>query len=248
MISLAAAVSFIALTAEAAQPGTCRPIAPFYGLASLRATASLRPDAAGPCALEATIPPSSQPSIPGAFVWYRRPDPAAPLRISFHLYQTSVERGVFDSWTVLTANPVLPHISQNYFIDHVLVVRMDNRSSDGLPQVSVGGVCTNTSPSDPCVGAFTIPTPIDATLRFEVISDPSGGTIRAWLDADFSAPPILELTGLDNAEWGGIASVSLGAFGAVGGYSVNGMDVRISDIQSSDDTIFFSTMDGGPRP
>jgi hypothetical protein len=246
VISLVAGLGILALTAQAPRGDACAPFHPFDGMTSLLATASLETDVLGSCALVATIPPSSQPTIPGAFVWYRRPVPTAPLRVSFHLSQNDPEQGPFDTYALLVGNP-MQHTFFDYGVDYPLLVEIGGDNVADHATLIFGGVCANVAGGS-CFERIPIPVPIDATVRFEVDTNPSGGSIRAWLNADFTDPPIAELAGIDNAATGGVASVSLGAFAPTGRYTADGVNVRISAVESSDDTIFFSSLDGGSRP
>jgi hypothetical protein len=178
----------------------------------------------------------------GAFAWYSMPGPRTTFRISFRV-DTSLlaEDSVVDGVEILavTSRHPAPAPYGNVLLHVGLVGSGEDPTS---PYVSYLAYCNSCS-GQSAVGFFPLIVSGDQ-LGFEIgIGAGADGWLRYWHNASFSDPPTFSQENLDNGALLGGTDVALGAFNVASSLAAVGTALRFSDIQTSDDVIFWSDFD-----
>jgi hypothetical protein len=228
------------LATPMALAGDCTPPGSFHRTNAIRGDLALVPGAGASCDIEATVAPGND-HYGGAFAWYTLPAPVSPWRISFRIDLS--EMGVLEDFadtfhflSVGTRHPY-PQVDGAATLLNALVFRIDEELYFGLLFAcadAIGSMCSNAFPVNLSDGDL---------LRFEVATGAGDGHVRWWLNSDFTDPPTGSIENIDNAAWQGVETVALGLFEPTGVVAANGATLKIQDIESPDDTLFWGNFD-----
>jgi hypothetical protein len=179
----------------------------------------------------------------GAFAWYATPDRSTTFRISFRvdtsqLDETSIVDGV-EILAITSRNPVSAAYG-NVLLHVGFVGGGPDASSPYMTFVAYCGSCDGLTR----FAVYPIPISDGDLLRFEMgIGADADGWVRYWRNADFSDPPTYALENLDNDALLGPRDVALGAFDLAPRLASVGTALRFSNIETSDEIIFWSYFD-----
>ncbi len=225
---------------------TCVRPHPFDRTASIRGNVAFVPSDGSTCDLVVSLMPNnSTPS--GAFAWYSLPNPEQLWRISFRIDASGFSNDSLAAVGVLSVTSRQPWPVVNGDAALLRVTLWGGISDPPSPLVSLSGACSGSAPV--CTqGSYydVVPATISSgdLLRFELsVGEGAAGQVRFWQNADFTDPPTAVLTGLDNAMWQGAQHVGLGIFDSFYSIVTTGASVRFSEIETSDDILFWSDFD-----
>jgi len=229
------------LAAPMALAGNCMLPGSFDRTNAIRGDLVMVPGAGTACDIEATVAPGNDLNG-GAFAWYTLPAPVSPWRISFRIdlsgmgdFQNFFD--VFHFLSVSTRHPY-PQVDGATALLNTVVFQNEDELILAFFAACAGepeSLCTRSWPDDPLSDGDL--------LRFEVATGAGDGHVRWWRNAEFSDPPTGSLENLDNAAWQGVETVALGLFETTGNIALNGATLKIQDIESPDDTLFWGNFD-----
>ncbi len=226
------------LAAQAVSAQSCTPPGAFHHTNAIRGAVTLVPGSGTDCDIQASITAGND-WTGGAFAWYTLPQPVATWRISFRmdLSEFTSPDSLIDSFHFLSASTRHPHPPSDG-TGHLLNVGLVGGGSGGSFYLAMSAACNGL-----CTGTFPLDLADGDLLRFEVATGAGDGHVRFWLNAPFTDPPSGALDNLDNAAWQGVDMVALGVFESSAMVAAGGGSVTFSDIESLDDSIFWSNFD-----
>lgn len=226
---------------------TCERPHPFDRISALQGTTEFVAGDGASCDLRASLD-ASGPSVSGGFAWYSVPDRRSTLRIAF-----TVDTSDFQAQSLLDGAEILAvtsHIASTEPYGNVILhVGLEGAPDEPEPGSTYlnyaakcgpagGGACGNL-----VVGVAGVVHDGDR-LAFEIgVGAGADGWIRIWQNADFTDPPTVEIDDLDNGALLGPGDVALGTFNRFAAFQPSEMTLRFSDIETSDDVLFWSGLD-----
>jgi hypothetical protein len=225
---------------------TCERPHPFDHTSAIRGAASFVAGDGAACDIVASLDAAN--SVPsGAFAWYSLPSAPSPWRISFR-----IDLSGFDTNAPITSTDILTataeHPSPVGGPATLLRVVLAAFSGNGPDAMLLGKAACNDAQCAP--GGYMYASLMASRvssgdlLRFEVDSGAgAAGQVKWWINADFTDPPTGTFDNLDNAQWGGVRHVALGAAQPYGLAATNGATLRFSEVDSPYDTLFWSGFD-----
>jgi hypothetical protein len=226
---LAVGVSF-------AHAQACHPPGSFYRTSAIRGTIALEPGPGPDCNIVARLDVIESPSA-GAYAWYTLPHPVQTWRISLRLNTSQLgDLTPFESVIFLAASTRTPYPHDDGNVGLLRAV-IQGSPSGGL-QLLLLPACQDSSTDYYCPLVAYAGLVSGDLVRFELkVGTGAAGYVRWWINADFSDPPTGSVEDLDNADWNGVETVALGSFDS---YLQHAAQLRIFDIESADDTIFWN--------
>lgn len=151
-------------------------------------------------------------------------------------------QSIIDSVTILNANAREPYPAADG-VSSLLRLSAFPTGGGAAPSLWASFAC-GSAPSSICATRIA-QTLIDGDLfRFELdVGSGAAGSLKWWINAEFTDPPTGSAENLDNAEWRGVQTVALGAFQPQGRVALNGTTLRFHQIESTDDTLFWNGFD-----
>lgn len=226
------------LAAGAAFAQGCTPPEPFGRTTAIRGNAGFVDNGGGHCNLVATLAAGND--VTGsAFAYYSLPQPNPHWHFSFRVdtSQLGDPLHLVDDVSILSASARVPYplIDGKATLAKVLLIG----GAGASPQLLVAAACFDGLPlvCSNMGGAL-----IDGDLvRLELtVGAGAAGELRWWINAGYDEEPTGTLGNLDNAPWRGVQAVALGAFEPSGSIASNGTTLAFRDIESFDDTLFWS--------
>lgn len=228
------------LAAGAAFAQGCAPPEPFGRTVAIRGNAGFVDDGGGHCDLVATLAAGND--ITGAaFAYYSLPQPNPHWRFSFRVdtSQLGDPQHLVDDVSILSASARVPYplIDGRTTLAKMRLIGPSGAATS--PQLAVAAACAG-GPSHVCgsLGGALVDGDL---LRLELtVGAGVAGQLRWWVNAGYDEEPTGTLDNLDNAPWQGVQVVALGAFEPSGSIALNGSTLAFRDIESFDDTLFWS--------
>lgn len=227
---------------EALFAQACERPHPFDRTSQIAGTVAFVAGSGAACDLATSVLPVGSIAT-GAFAWYSVPGPRTTFRISFQIDTSELaEDTVIDGVEILAVTSRHPAPAPyGNVLAHVGLVGGGNGDPTS-PYVSYVAFCASCQ-GQAAVGAFP-PIANGDRLGFEIgIGAGADGWFRYWQNASFSDPPTFSREGLDNGALLGATDVALGAFNVSSRLASVGTALRFSDIQTSDEVIFWSDFD-----
>ncbi|HEX5121991.1 MAG TPA: hypothetical protein VFV97_02000 [Rhodanobacteraceae bacterium] len=220
---------------------TCAVPHPFDRTYVLGGTVAFVPGTGATCDLSTSVGATGAIAT-GAFAWYTAGGDRPTLRVSFRIDTSQLdETTVVDGVEILavTSRHVAPGLFGNVLLHVGLVGGGPDATSPYLSYLAYCGIC-----SEQMIVGTNPPIANGDLLRFEIaIGAGADGWVRYWRNADFSDPPTYDTGALDNAALLGSRDVALGAFNVATRLASVGTALRFSEIESSDEVLFWNAFD-----
>jgi hypothetical protein len=236
------------LTAMDAAAQTCTPPTPFAFEFQNNVVATLAATNPGDaCALSVALNAGAGPTAAG-FLHYRRAAPLSAVRYGFRIDASALTNFTSPTQVVQLFAASSPIVSAG--VSHVLQIQLAGGS--GNATLGLQAACAGCAS-----GVFVAHAPLAQalnTIRVEIIlGSGTAGMVRYWLNRPFSDPPdgLIDNNGvgLDNAAWIGVIGAELGLSSPTNGFRANhaGNTLVFDQIESTDDTVFWTDFDNGAQ-